>query len=48
MDLAELAYARINALPVKFIKHIDERLLKEACTFKANYMNSGFFEFIHR
>lgn len=37
LHLAELAYARINALPVKIIKHIDERLLKEACTFKANY-----------
>lgn len=36
-DLADLVYARIKALPIKIIEHIDETLLKEAGTFKAHY-----------
>lgn len=36
-NLAELAYARIKALPVELINYIDEELLLAAATLKANY-----------
>ncbi len=36
-DLADLVYARIKALPIKIIEHIDEKLLKVACAFIASY-----------
>ena len=35
--LADLAYFRIKALPVKIIEHIEEKLLKKACSFKAAF-----------
>ncbi len=36
-DLADLAFSRIKAFPVKLIKHIDDKLLLTAATLKANY-----------
>jgi predicted nucleic acid-binding protein len=36
-QLADLAYDRIKALPVTIIEHIEERLLKKACSFKASF-----------
>ena len=35
--LADLAYSRIKALPLKIVDHIDERLLLQAATLKANH-----------
>jgi predicted nucleic acid-binding protein len=35
--LADLAYSRIKALPLKVVDHIDERLLLQAATLKANH-----------
>ncbi len=36
-NLADLAYSKIKAFPVQFIQYIDEKLLLEAATLKANY-----------
>lgn len=36
-DVADLAYERIKALPIKIIEHIEEKLLKKACSFKAAF-----------
>jgi len=36
-NLADLAYSRIKAFPVKIIDHINEELLLAAATLKANY-----------
>jgi ribonuclease VapC len=36
-DLADLAYSRIKAFPLKIIDHIAEELLLTAATFKANH-----------
>ena len=36
-DLADLAYARIKALPLRYIDFIDEKLLRTAARFKAIY-----------
>jgi len=36
-DLADLAYSRIKAFPVKYIDIIDEELLLSAANLKANY-----------
>ena len=35
--LADLAYSRIKALPLKIVNHIDEKLLLQAATVKASY-----------
>ena len=35
--LADLAYSRIKALPLKIVDHIDEKLLLQAATLKANH-----------
>lgn len=37
LQLADLAYDRIKALPVTIIETIEERLLKKACSFKAAF-----------
>lgn len=36
-ELADLAYSRIKAFPLKYIDVIDEALLQTAATLKANY-----------
>jgi ribonuclease VapC len=36
-DLADLAYARIKAFPLRYIDIIDEELLRTAARLKANY-----------
>lgn len=36
-ELADLAYFRIKAFPLRYIDIIDEELLKTAATLKANY-----------
>jgi len=36
-NLADSAYSRIKAFPVKLIEYIDEKLLLMAATLKANY-----------
>ena len=36
-DLADLAYARIKAFPLRYIDIIDEKLLRTAAKLKANY-----------
>ena len=36
-DLADLAYARIKAFPLRYIDTIDDELLKTAARLKANY-----------
>ncbi len=35
--LADLAYSRIKALPLKIVEYIDEKLLLQAATVKANH-----------
>lgn len=36
-NLADLAYSRINALPITIIENISENLLKKACYYKASF-----------
>ena len=36
-DLADLAFSRIKAFPVKLVQHIDDKLLLMAATLKAKY-----------
>lgn len=37
IDIADVAYSRIKAFPIKLINSIDEELLLMAATFKANH-----------
>jgi ribonuclease VapC len=37
LDLADLAYARIKAFPLRYIDTIDDKLLRTAARLKANY-----------